>query len=219
VNDDTVHPLNTHTALLAPALDHVCTCVTCRRTWTPNRFNGADESHEYYTPGPWQTEVESEAALDHAIEATGMFIIYRQVRGHYISPRPDTDAKSPRIDRLLLPSPRLQALGWEHGIVGIECKRSGEKIGRPISQMLDYSRALWAIGDGAYVHCKWMLLWPLQKLGGPLASVMAQNRLGGVMLDSWNGLSFHSGGSRLARFKDGTADVRPVAHGSKVGSR
>lgn len=200
---------------MSSRLDHVCTCDTCRRTWTDNAFSYSDN----YTPGPWATEIESEAALDKAIEITGMFSIYKQVRGHYMSPRPDTEHKTPRIDRILLPSPRLTQLGWDHGIIGIECKRSGEKIGRPISQMLDYSRAMWSIGDGAYVVCKWVLLWPLNPLGGPVASIMAQNRLGGVLVDGYNGLCFHSANTRLARFKNGTAEIKVVPHGNKVGSR
>jgi hypothetical protein len=169
------------------------------------------------TAGEWDDERDACAALDAMIQSTGLFDIHREVRGHYMLPRTDTPNRLPRIDRVLFPSSQLIGnLGWRYGPVGVECKRSGEKLGRPVSQMMDYSRAVWDVGDGLWVNLRYVLLWPLEKQHSELASIMSQNRLGGIALNG----TFHSGEAVLARIVDGKMSVPIVPpHGNKNGSR
>jgi hypothetical protein len=179
------------------------------------RANGYD----VFTQGEWETESEACAALDTLIQSTGLFQIFREVRGHYMAPRLDTKDRAPRLDRVLFPSPQLIERGWTLGPVGVECKRSGEKLGRPIAQMLDYGRAIWNMGDGMWVGLRFMFLWPLDKQHGDIASVMTQNRLGGISTDG----KFHNGEIVLAQIRHGEIEVRDYAqqlkHGNGTGHR
>lgn len=131
-----------------------------------------------YTYGEWQTEADACRAFDVAAEATGMFDIHREVRGHYISLRPGQELKTPRIDRVLSPKPALRDMGWTEGLIGVEIKKSGTKLGPAIAQMQDYTRAVWSLTEwGLLAHLTWIALWPMETAHGPLASLMAQQRL------------------------------------------
>lgn len=173
-----------------------------------------------YTTGPWVTEAESVAAFDQAVEDVGMFRSYTEVQGHYVQPRIGQPLCTPRIDRILVPTGELIGQGWHHGPVGVECKRSGEKIGPPIAQMVDYSRAVWEIRRGIWIMVQWVFLWPMDIPHGPIASILAQQRLGNVQTTATERLMFHSGQQLIGRFcRDGTIDIRPGTSGCKAGSR
>ena len=58
-------------------------------------------------------------------------------RREIVQPRPGQVQRTVRIDRVLLPKLKLVTAGWTHGAIGIEAKRSGEKIGQPLAQMAD----------------------------------------------------------------------------------
>lgn len=181
-----------------------------------------DRTERDYTTGEWATELESVAALDAHVEVTGLFSIYREVRGYYLQPRIGQEDKTPRIDRILVPKPELIAAGWTLGCVGVECKRSNEKIGRPISQMLDYSRAAWLIkpANDLWIVLRWVFLWPAKATGGPIASVLAQNRLGTLHYDDRNRLAFRTAAQDLALFHDnGSFTLKTPKNGDKAGCR
>jgi hypothetical protein len=181
-----------------------------------------DYARHNYTSGGWATEAESVAAFDEVVESLGMFRIYREVEGHYPQPRLGTPRSSARIDRILVPRAELYAAGWTLGPIGVECKRSDEKVGRPFSQLLDYSRATWLLepDKDIWIALKWLFLWPMGSTGGPLASILAQHRLGGVEPTHGSTLTFFSGGQRVAVFKPGEPlHMGAAANGSKVGSR
>lgn len=188
----------------------------------PNVF----AAHQDYTSGAWATEADSCVALDELLDLSDAFNIYREVSGRYLQPRLEQADKTPRIDRILVPrSSFVAATGWHLGCVGIECKRSGEKVGRPISQMLDYSRAVWCVDPvrEVWITLKWVFLWPHNGAGGPLGSVLAQNRLGSLCTrkrDGW--LAFGTSAAALAFVgPDGQAEIRAynTPNGSKAGRR
>ena len=141
------------------------------------------------TVGSYETEDDAKLALDrelaHCKDAGGndLFWLCKEVCGAFVQPRPcqnDRTLHGLRIDRLLLPSPKLRELGWEYGAIGIEVKKSGVKIGPAISQAIDYSRAVWTLPDfgNIRVWLDWIFIWPMVKQHGPIASVLAQNRIG-----------------------------------------
>lgn len=88
------------------------------------------------TFGNWETEADSMQALDLALTRIGLWKVYSEVPGVLLQPRPAQNENKVRIDRVLVPNERLISLGWEHGIIGIEGKKSGQKIGPPISQAI-----------------------------------------------------------------------------------
>lgn len=175
------------------------------------------------TCGEWATEKDAEIALDSHIFAAGCFQEpHAQVNGRPLLMAPTNDAKDFRIDRVVLPTKAAKSAGWTLGPIGIECKRSGEKLGRPVSQMLDYRNAAYRLKDSdTWFLLNWVFLWPAMPLGGPLASVMAQNRVGTVHADNWGTLHFNAGGHTVATAGLTGFDVRPCADrmGRKVGSR
>lgn len=175
---------------------------------------------DFFTFGPWGTEVESVAALDRILSRIG-FVVYTEVPGRLIQPRIAQELKTVRIDRVLVPTEALKTAGWTHGIIGIECKRSGEKIGPPVSQCIDYSRALWQIRD-SWFALNWVFLWPANSMGGTVASIMAQQRIGVASSEPpYRNLWLMSGQVPVAQFdSDGWLVHSSNGNwGRKVGSR
>ena len=135
------------------------------------------------TCGDYPDEAAACAAFDQAVHASGIFKIYSEVPGSYAY-RPHFKKQSePRIDRILIPNKILLDAGWNCGIVGVEIKRSGVRIGPVISQIGDYLQADWTLPDcGFTVRLGFCFLFPLERLGNDIASVCQQNRIGQVAL-------------------------------------
>ncbi len=141
------------------------------------------------TIGNYEDEVLSGKEFDTVAEKSGLFKIFgkgtlRGIRGEMIHPLPGMDHKRHYIiDRILSPTDKMRKAGWNKGLIGVELKRTGEKVGPPLSQMLDYLRCAWILPDNNInVLIDYCFLWPLDKCGGCTASIMAQNRIGGCCL-------------------------------------
>lgn len=175
----------------------------------------------YATSGMYENEPDSCADFDSRITKSGVFKSYREVWGDYVQPRIGCDAQRPRIDRLLIPTPGLLSAGWKNGIIGVECKASGKKLGPVLSQCLDYSRAAFVIPGCNYtVMCSWIFIWPLDDIKGDMESVMAQNRIGSVFCRSYELLNFCTPTLSCLRIDNsGTAIIKEIKCGKKVGSR
>lgn len=171
------------------------------------------------TDGDWGTEAESAAALDEALDAAGLWRVHKEVRGTLAHPRPSQIDKGMRIDRVLVPTARLIELGWQHGIVGIEIKKSGVKIGPPIAQAMDYSRTIWTLPGGFSVWLDWVFVWPMRGLFGPIESVCAQHRIGAASSTQWTPLHLKSGGNILRINRDGSVQIGEGNNGRGAGSR
>lgn len=172
------------------------------------------------TSGYWQTEQEAAQAFDNAIEDLGgLFRVYKEVEGRYQYFRPAQDLKTPRIDRILVPTTELKLAGWDLGPIGVELKKSGAKLGPPLCQLIDYTHATWNL-NGNWVVLEWYFLWPVDKLTGPLQSILAGQRCGGAYRDQYQRLIFHSA-FIIAKLIEHDIDIRPnnLNHGFKVGSR
>jgi hypothetical protein len=170
------------------------------------------------TCGDFAKEVDTEKYIVEKL--TGIFSVRPQVWGYPLQPRCGTELKKLRIDYILLPSKPLLSAGWDLGPVGLECKKSGEKIGPPLSQMMDYSRAGWDIRDGYSILLKYIFLFPMERQGGPIASLMAQNRLGGVEVTHDDRLKFFSGEKvMLVCGPESQFEYRATNQGFKAGSR
>lgn len=173
------------------------------------------------TCGDYQTEPESVAALRELLEErSDLFRVYHEVWGWLLHPRPKCEKGRMRIDMVVMPQQPLIDAGWTHGPFGIECKKSGMKIGRPICQCLDYSRTVFELPSGYQVMLDWSFIWPLAKQHGPIASVMSQNRIGTAYYNRWSGLCFGSDSQVLLQVPAvGTPEVSSTTTGRKVGSR
>lgn len=175
-----------------------------------------------YTDGFWQDEDAAKAELDaRLLRCVNLFAVHPEVTGYYLQPRYLTSEKAPRIDRLLVPKARLIDAGWTYGVIGVECKRSGMKLGPVIAQCQDYGRAVFKSKlSSVSVACEWVFIWPLQDVRGDLASVMTQNRIGGLFAPRCGLLNFKTACGTILDVR-GEQDFRigRVAAGCKVGSR
>lgn len=177
--------------------------------------------YTFQTIGDFANEDLAKADFDRRIELSGLFKSYSEVEGYYVQPRVGADEQQPRIDRLLIPTKSLIDDGWTYGIIGVECKQSGRKLGPLISQCLDYSRAVYTLRDSKIsVVCSWIFMWPTDSVYGDLASVMDQNRIGCAIWRPGDGLQLKTGSCNMLIAKpNDRPNVGKVRCGSKVGSR
>ena len=176
-----------------------------------------------YTCGTYDAETDAAAAFD-ALVPTDLFTIHRQVYGHLTwALHGQREGTRVIIDRVLEPTDDAIHLGWTHGLLGIELKRSHEKVGRPINQMLDYLRSTFNLHSEP-VRLGYALLWPYHGPGGgKMESVFHGQRLG-YAFPGEDRLELHRGGVNPSNFlcEDivfGFLMPAPVAVSHKVGSR
>jgi hypothetical protein len=179
------------------------------------------------TCGNYASEQDSAKAFDEAVERSGLFKIWREVTGENIHPLPGIKSKDGyRIDRILIPTDKLKAVGWKRGFIGIELKKSGVKAGPAISQMFDYLHCAWSSPENYRVLIDYCFLWPLERCGNAAASIMAQNRVGGCCLryppeNEFHRLQFFLGEQSLIvhYLNQGKTEVKNLIIGSGTGSR
>lgn len=173
------------------------------------------------TTGYFHEESEALAEFDSIVNASGSFRLIPEVEGEYVCPRYGTEAKGARIDRILMPLKKAVDAGWNGGAIGIEAKRSGAKIGRLVSQAIDYSRCVFELRSppGLLVMLKWIFIFPAEMQTCDLASVMAQNRIGTCWLIN-DRLTFSCGGMNgISIWSDGRIEAKQLPMGGKRGSR
>ena len=185
--------------------------------------------------GDWQDEASSAAEFDRRIQASGLFRSYAEVRGYYMAFRPNRQDRTARIDRMLVPTERMIDLGWRR-CVGVELKRSGEKIGRPLAQAIDYTYCAWNLADNArtravvasgakssipdmWIMAENVFLWPFPKQVRALESVMVQNAVGVIYETPRAPLVFQLDRKVIVAGEDGSVRVQPPTSGTKAGSR
>jgi hypothetical protein len=179
------------------------------------------------TEGDYQTEEMACIAFDDAVTKTGLFNISKEVWGRFNNPLPFKDNKDhPRIDRILTPTTKLLDAGWNQGAVGVEIKKSGVKLGRPLSQCMDYLHIAWEMPRSKIVvNLNYVFLFPLGKFGNSLASLCEQNHLGGCLLqygqDSpYHRLAFFTGEHVVLEYRLNTGELKiGKTIGKRTGSR
>jgi hypothetical protein len=171
------------------------------------------------------TEPDAWAHFDALMEANKSFRIYREVSGEYIQPRPQTEDKTARVDRLMMPLPKALEAGWRGGAIAIEGKKSDCHVGRLVTQALDYSRCAWTLGEehtypGLTLMTRWVFVYPVERQHGDLESIMVQNRIGYVIAHRRT-ITFGIGATNAIKiFDDGTVQIaRSLPMGRKRGSR
>lgn len=141
----------------------------------------------------YENEAASVDAFDDLVDLR-LFDVYREVAGRYEYMRPD-DAKGhrPRIDRVLIPSSVALAQGWPFGPIGVECKSGRQAIGPTVAQAIDYTRATFEIGG----LLDRVFIWPGAVSGGPLGSILYQQRLGVARPSYHGGVNWSLGAGRF----------------------
>lgn len=188
-----------------------------------------DGVQKLLTAGDFPDEPSAWTHFDSKVQMGQAFRVHTEVWGELIQPRfgCETEASGGkgnrlRIDRILLPMQPAIDAGWTGGAIGVEGKKSGAKIGRVISQALDYSRCVFELKNShILVMLRWVFLWPLESEPvGDLGSVMAQNRIGWVASSARTPLVFGCGGTHgLTIHHDGKITTKPLPMGGKKGNR
>lgn len=130
------------------------------------------------TIGNYETEKQAAEAFDALIDDAD-WQMEKEVCGFLQQPRPFCAPDGLlRIDRILIPKPRLQARGWKLGAVGIELKKSGVNLAPVVAQVMDYQRCAWKLDSGIGVWISHSFIWRCGCVQGSLASVMAQHQIG-----------------------------------------
>lgn len=171
------------------------------------------------TIGDHDLEADCWSEFDATMETLKeFFVVYREVTGWYIHPRPHCKPKQPRIDRVIAPREPLRAFGWDLGPVGVECKRSHEKVGPALSQAMDYQRACFPLKGSLTVCLEWVFIWPMENPKGDIESIMAHQRIG-FMSPIPGGITFGCGDGFVQRVTTEGVRYRRPQCGYKVGSR
>lgn len=174
------------------------------------------------TLGLWATEADAAAEFDRRVELADCWYVEREVMGEYLQPKPMSDGRVCRIDRLLVPRQKLLDAGWRHGPVGIELEASRAKIAGPLSQAMDYTRAVWhrRSPPGFHQMLEWVFIWPWLGSKGNLQSIALQHRVGGVYFSKNTYLTFTDGSMNgLKCLYDGTLEVKAFTSGRRTGHR
>lgn len=132
------------------------------------------------TSGDYETEDDATEYVDNLLStATDLFVVYKQVEGAFRSTR--IGRKGMLIDRVLWPKRHLIDLGWNHGAVGIEIKKSDHPVGDLVNQASDYVESMWHLpASGVRFSLNAVFVFPSFEYHGALASVMAARRIGHV---------------------------------------
>lgn len=179
------------------------------------------------TCGSYQYEAEACAIFDQTVEESGLFGVHKEVGGVFVQPPHFKNYRGKlRLDRLLIPKRKLMDSGWTGGAIGVEIKRSGTKIGPPLSQMLDYMRVALVPPFGVKLLLDYCFLFPADKTHNEVASIMAQNRIGTACIkypphNEHHRLQFFCGEqSRLIYYiKQDRLEIGNLSFGKKAGSR
>lgn len=175
------------------------------------------------TSGDFLTETAAWEPFDRMVTLTGAFNIYREIDGEYLQPRCGTEDKRARIDRLLVPNRKAVDAGWTNGIIGVEGKKSGFKIGKLVSQAIDYTRCVFRLKEPipeVLIMPVWVFIYPSDRIYGDLESVMAQNRVGTINIGQY-GLAFQCSAIHALEIglNGGMAGKSVMNIGNKRGSR
>lgn len=174
------------------------------------------------TGGEFETEALAWEHFDSVLGKCQAFAVHKEVRGEYLQPRLATEDKTARIDRILIPRKEAIDAGWTDGAIGIEGKRSNMKVGRLISQAMDYSRCVWELDRGVpglLLMLRWVFIFPSDTQFGDVASIMCQNRIGYVTHYN-RSISFNVGAQHgIVINDDGSIRTTKLAMGGKRGSR
>jgi hypothetical protein len=176
-----------------------------------------------------KTEEESCAEFDAFIESTGLFLIEKEVTGKYLFGCNNTDGKTPRIDRILIPKSKASVeRKLTTGPIGVEIKavNSSLKMGRPICQAMDYRSASFRIFHGwANIDCilDSVFLFPMQEQSGPVVSIMANYRIGVAHIGYGDQMFFKLASTNVLKLTRNSQNfyinMTTSAMGRKVGSR
>jgi hypothetical protein len=175
-------------------------------------------SDDNVTCDTFTTEEAAEEWIHEFLISTKRFSVYPQTMGVPIFRHHNQDWKDVRCDLLAIP---LGASGVDVGVLVVEVKRSGIKIGPGISQIMDYLHSVFQVRNSIGVIPTIGFLFPCNKQHGAVASWMQHQHIGTANRNWKNGLVFFVGEQRVLEF-DSSGNLEfysPLKSGKKMGAR
>jgi hypothetical protein len=171
------------------------------------------------TQGDWTTEKAAQGDLVARLRASQLFAVYEQAPGTPLWKHYFQESKDLRADVLLLPTDRLLEQRWQGGAIVIEVKRSGEKIGPGLNQLIDYTNAVFFVEGNIAVVPSYGFLFPICQQAGAVASLMAHQHIGSASIER-DVLHLYCGHSRVISIPDaGEVRLGNLNFGRRLGSR
>lgn len=174
----------------------------------------------FHAEGDYAREDSGVAELCEFIEASGTFRVYREVPGILIFRSPIREEKTVRVDLILSPQQTALDAGWNQGQLGVECKRSGEKLAPAVAQARDYQASKFFLRNQrdsrsgvlrAVVAPLWFFIYPFDPPGGDVESLMAADGIGAL---NWR--REQPSGEWYLRFKVGSYKMLEVYHDGRM---
>jgi hypothetical protein len=113
-------------------------------------------------------------------ECKGEIQFIKPIKQLYINWKKTKIPKYMKIDYILEPTEKLLKAGWEIGCIGVEVKRTNERMyGKILSQIFDYQNCLFEItGNNNKIPLSMIFLFPYERFYGLMASIMLQEGIG-----------------------------------------
>lgn len=179
------------------------------------------DSRETYnvTAGDWKTEKAAQQDLIAFLKSSRAFVVREQVAGRPLWKHHFQDYQELRADVLLLPDTPLIEAGWRGGAIVVEVKRSGEKIGPGLNQLIDYLNAVFYLEGGIAIAPSFGFMFPMHEQVEAVASFMAHQHIGSASLRR-GVLDFYCGHNRLVRIHEsGQIKLGQFDFGRRLGRR
>jgi hypothetical protein len=113
-------------------------------------------------------------------ECKGVIQSIKPIKQLYINWKKTKIPKYLKIDYILEPTEKLLKAGWEIGYIGVEVKRTNERMyGKILSQIFDYQNCLFEIpGNNNKIPLSMIFLFPYERFYSLMASIMLQEGIG-----------------------------------------
>jgi len=127
------------------------------------------------TTGNFSTHKAAEAFFDKML-GSEFFRIEKEVMGRRLfddKPVWGGNGQIMRLDRILHPTEKARNIGWKYGAIGVEIKKTGEKIGGVFTQVLEQRQGLYQSNElrGTRILPTVFAIFPSENPGGVIHSL------------------------------------------------
>ena len=170
------------------------------------------------TTGGYATEEDAKSAFISHVNDDHWYV-EQEVTGEVIFPKPDCERSHVRVDYVLFPKPSMIQNGWTAGPICVEVKRSRYKLGDVVNQAMDYMRCVFNGPRGQRFQPKYCIIFPLDRVGETVQSIMANQRVGYSHIGGDGSLRIYLNSMCVYTETGGVFLRRAMKAGKKFGSR
>lgn len=145
-----------------------------------DHISTAVESYtETLTEGDFVNEDDAKKALRSMLHGCNDFVIAEEMECWYYGTSPFVNHSTGKLDFVLIPKKPATDFGWRNGVIAIEVKKSGHKVGPLICQMMDYAKSVIEFPNSGIKACvSAVFCFPSFVAKNEIESVCVNNRIG-----------------------------------------